>query len=304
LDFPLGFSSLPYESTKKSYPPPRTSKGTEPSPAPIRRKELPKKEKFTSNERNHHVAEIPEPAKPAVDKKPEPELELEIESELDSEPEPEPRTSTSSDEIEGSTRSVEGPSLDSKTSIITLTKAERTAELLAKKYARLVHQQEELHAKKYKRIIDHREELEARGILWPTNSSTHEFSDDEDEKQVYEFPQFVPKPLALRNQRDPSGDGLRSNQRQISANGPTHDYEAAKLESWRRFYGKGEMMETLHNEIDEYLGALMFKRLLKETNAAATGQPVGYRTEVDVREYWDGVRGFLGLEFKDEGMRN
>ncbi|KFX86052.1 hypothetical protein V490_09254 [Pseudogymnoascus sp. VKM F-3557] len=309
LDFPLGFSSLPYESTKKSYPPPRTSKGTEPSPAPIRRKELPKKEKLPNNERRHRATESSETAEPVVlrvdnEPKQEPEPELELESEPESEPEPEPRTSTSSDEIEGSTHSVEGPSLDSKTSIISLTKAEQTAELLAKKYARLIHQKEELHAKKYKRIIHHREELEARGILWPTNPSTHEFPDDEGEKQVYEFPQFVPKPLVLRNQREPSSEGHRSNQRQISTNGPTHDYEAAKLESWRRFYEKGEMMETLHNEIDEYLGALMFKRLLKETNGAATGQPVGNRTEVAVREYWDGVRGFLGLEFKDEGTRN
>lgn len=303
LDFPLGFSSHPYESSKKSFPPPRTSKTTALSPARITRKEVPKKEKLPDNDKIHEApkaSEVTAPAVPEVDDEPEPEPEPEPESELA------PSTRSTSQEIEGSVRSVERPSLDSQTSTtISPTKAERTAEPLAKKYACLVHQQEELHAKKYMRIIHHREELESRGILWPTSPPTHEFPDDSTgEPQVYEFPQFVPKPLILRNQREPSIEGLRSNERKISANGAMHDYEAAKLESWRKFYGKGEMMQTLHNEIDEYLGALMFKRLLKETNATAIGKSEEYRTEVTVREYWDGVRGFLGLEFKDEDMRN
>ncbi|KFZ16147.1 hypothetical protein V502_05237 [Pseudogymnoascus sp. VKM F-4520 (FW-2644)] len=296
--FPPGFSSHPYENSKKSYPPPRTSKTTtQRFPIKITRKELPKKElpkddKLPNNEKIHQVPEVPKVtvhAVPQVDKEPEPEPE----------PESDPSTRSASPEIEGSIHSVEIPSLGSKTSIISPTKAERTAQLLAKKYARLVNQQEELHAKKYMRIIHHREELETRGILWPTSPSTHEFLDDEKDPQVYEFPQFVPKPLILRNQREPQSEGLRSNQRQIS-NGVVHDYEAAKLESWRQFYGKGEMMQTLQNEIDEYLGSLMFKRLLKETNAAANGQSAGYRTEVTVRKYWDGVRGFLALDFKNE----
>lgn len=298
--FPPGFSSHPYEGSKKSYPPPRISKTTtQRFPIKITRKELPKKElpkddKLPNNEKIHQVPETPKVivhAVPQVDKEPEPE------------PESDPSTRSTSPEIEGSIRSVEVPSLDSKTSVTSPTKAERTAQLLAKKYARLVNQQEELHAKKYMRIIHHREELESRGILWPTSPSTHEFPDDEKDPQVYEFPQFVPKPLILRNQREPQNDGPRSNQRQIS-NGVVHDYEAAKLESWRQFYGKGEMMQTLQNEIDEYLGSLMFKRLLKETNAAANGQSGGYRTEVTVRKYWDGVRGFLALDFKNENAMN
>lgn len=306
--FPPGFSSHPYENSKKSYPPPRISKTTtQRFPIRIPRKELPKKElpkddKLPNNEKIHQVPEtskVTVHAVPQVDKEPEPELEPEPEPEL----EPDPSTRSTSPEAEGRIHSVEIPSLDSKTSIISPTKAEKTAQLLAKKYARLVHQQEELHARKYMRIIHHREELESRGILWPTSPSTHEFPDDEGETQVYEFPQFVPKPLILRNQREPQSDEPRSSQRQIS-NGVVHDYEAAKLESWRQFYGKGEMMQTLQNEIDEYLGSLMFKRLLKETNAAANGQSAGYRTEVTVRKYWDGVRGFLALDFKNEDAMN
>lgn len=286
LDFPLGFSSHPYESSKKSFPPPRTSKTTVLSPARITRKEAPKKEKLPDNDKIHEApkaSEVTALAVPEVDN--ELELEVELESELA------PSTRSTSQEIEGSVRSVERPSLDSQTSTtISPTKAERTAELLAKKYMRIIH---------------HREELESRGILWPTSPPTYEFPDDSTgEPQVYEFPQFVPKPLILRNQREPSNEGLRSNERKISGNGAMHDYEAAKLESWRKFYGKGEMMQTLHNEIDEYLGALMFKRLLKETNATAIGKSEEYRTEVTVREYWDGVRGFLDLKFKDEDMRN
>ncbi|OBT72322.1 hypothetical protein VF21_09314 [Pseudogymnoascus sp. 05NY08] len=297
-NFPLGFSSLPYEHTKKSYPPPSTSKFAIYSPGRIKRKELPKNENLQDNEKIHQALETFKVTVYAVSQtKKEPEPKREPEREAD------PSTQSTPQEIEGSIHSVESlPSLDSESDIVIKTKAERTAELLAKKYARLVHQQEELHAEKYMRIIHHREELEARGILWPTNAPTHEFPDDEYETQVYEFPQFVPKPLALRNQREPS-EGPRSNQRQI-LNGVVHDYEAAKLESWRQFYGKGEMMKSLHNEIDEYLSALLFKRLLKETAADASRQSTVYRSEVTVRKYWDGVRGYLGPEFRNEDTRN
>ncbi|OBT52655.1 hypothetical protein VE04_07141 [Pseudogymnoascus sp. 24MN13] len=300
--FPPGFSSHPYEHTKKSYPPPSTSKfAAIYSPERIKRKELPKTEKLPDNEKIHQALETFKAsvyAVPKVDKEPEPKPKREPERESD------PNTRSTSQEIEESIHSVESlPSLDSESDIVIKTKVERTAELLAKKYARLVDRHEELHAKKYMRIIHHREELENRGILWPTNAPTYEFPDDENETHVYEFPQFVPKPLALRIQRKPSSEGLQSNQRQIS-NGIVHDYEAAKLESWRQFYGKGEMMKTLHNEIDEYLSALLFKRLLKETAADASRQSTEYRSEVAVRKYWDGVRGFLGSEFKNEDTRN
>ncbi|ELR04187.1 hypothetical protein VC83_03092 [Pseudogymnoascus destructans] len=292
--FPPGFSSHPYEHTKKSYPPPRTSEVAIYSPGRIKRKELPDNEK---------TQQAPETSKVTVRAVPQADKESEQESEQELERGLEPSTRNTSQEIEGSVTSLESPSLDSKHEIVIKTKAERTAELLAKKYARLVHQQEELHARKYMHIIHHREELESRGILWPTNAPTHEYPDDKNEPQVYEFPQFVPKPLMLRNQKEPS-EGSRSNQRQISANGVVHDYEAAKLESWRQFYGKGEMMKTLHNEIDEYLGALLFKRLLKETAADATRESTMYRSEITVRKYWEGVRGFLGSEFKNEDTRN
>ncbi|KFY62975.1 hypothetical protein V496_04302 [Pseudogymnoascus sp. VKM F-4515 (FW-2607)] len=298
-DFPLGFSSHPYEDSKKSYPPPIIYKATTHSPLKIVRKELPKREppksdKLPDDEKSHYApatSKVTVRAVPQTDKEPEPE----------SEPEPGSSTRSISPDIEGSVHSVESRSLDSKTTITSPRKAERTAQLLAKKYARLVHQQEELHAKKYMNIIHHREELESRGILWSTSPTAHEFPDDEsDEPHRYEFPQFVPKPLVLRNQRGPQSDGLRSNQRQIT-NGVVHDYEAAKLESWKQFYGKDEMMKTLHNEIDEYLGALMFERLLKETD---TRQSADYRSEITVRKYWDGVRGYLGLGLKEENAVN
>jgi hypothetical protein len=300
--FPPGFSSHPYESSKKSYPPPSTSKYAIYSPGRIKRKELPKNENLPDNEKIHQALETFKATVYAVSqtkKEPEPKREPERESD--------PSTQSTPQEIQGSIHSEESlPSLDSEPDIVIKTKAERTVELLAKKYARLVHQQEELHAKKYMRIIHHREELESRGILWPTNAPTHEFPDDDNETHVFEFPQFVPKPLALRNQRKPFIEGLRPNQRQISANGVVHDYEAAKLESWRLFYGKGVMMKNLHDEIDDYLGAIMFNRLLKETAADASRQSTVYRSEVTVRKYWDGVRGFLGSgfsEFKNEDTR-
>lgn len=314
--FPPGFSSHPYESSKKSYPLPTTSESTIYSPIRIARKELPKKEGVPNNEKlprkelptsrkllfNKNIPKAPETSKVIVDAAPK----------ADKEPKSEPDYSTRgiSPDIEGSTHFVESPNLDSKPQDVTTqsptdtvgniagkSRAERTAELLAKKYAHLVHQQE-LHAKKYMRIIQHREELESRGILWPTSPSTHEFFDDERETQIFEFPQFAPKPLILRNQREPQKEIPRPNKCVIPANGPTHDYEAAKLESWRQFYGKGEMMETLHSEIDEYLGTIMFNRLLKETGEAATRQSGLCRSEVTVRKYWDGVRGFLGSDIK------
>lgn len=296
-DFPLGFSSHPYEDSKKSYPAPIIYKATTHSPLKIVRKELPKREppksdKLPNDEKSHQASATSEVTVHAVPQ---------ADSEPESEAEPGSSTRSISPDIEGSVHSVESRSLDSKTTITSPRKAERTAQLLAKKYARLVHQQDEHHARKYMSIIHHREELESRGILWPTSPSTHEFPDDEaGEPYRYEFPQFVPKPLVLRNQRGPQSDGLRSNQRQIS-NGVVHDYEAAKLESWKQFYGKDEMMQTLHNEIDEYLGALMFERLLKETD---TRQSADYRSEVTVRKYWDGVRGFLSLGLKDDNAVN
>lgn len=307
---PLEFSSHPYESTKKSYPAPWTSKATEISPSTSRRKELPKKEKLPKNEKLPKYEKTPEvhqtPAASEVNVHGVIQVESESELESDSEPEPEPDSSTrnTSQEIEDLFLALESPRLDSKTSIISPTKSERTAQLLAEKYAHLVHQNAELHARKYMRIINHRAELESRGILWPTNPPTDEYLNDEKEPEIYEFPKFAPKPLRLRNQREPQGDGLRSNQRQISANGAVHDYQAAKLESWRQFYGKGEMMQTFHREMDEYLGAIMFQRLLKETTAAARRLSTVYRSEITVRNYWDGVRAFLGLEIKNEDAMN
>ncbi|OBT60473.1 hypothetical protein VE03_10086 [Pseudogymnoascus sp. 23342-1-I1] len=286
--FPPGFSSHPYENTKKSYPPPWTSGATAYPPLRIVRKELPKREppnddKLPSTEKIHQAAAVSEITVRAV-----PQAESESEPDLST-------RNTPKETEDRVVHSVEIPSLDSKTSTTSFSNAERTAQLLAKKYARLVHQQDELRAEKYMRIIGHREELESRGILWPTSPSTHEFPDDDaDEPQGYEFPQFVPKPLLLR--KEPKSEGLRSNQRQIS-NGVVHDYEAAKLESWKQFYGKEEMMRTLHNEIDGYLGALMFERLLKETD---TRQSADYRSEVTVRNYWDDVRGYLGLGLREE----
>ncbi|KFY34184.1 hypothetical protein V494_06981 [Pseudogymnoascus sp. VKM F-4513 (FW-928)] len=306
--FPPGFSSHPYESSKKSYPPPRTSEKAVLTPTKIKRKELPKNDKPTkhgwfSNNKTRHASATSEAAvheAPLVHTEPEPN--------------PDPSTRNAAQENEGRARSVGRPSLDSEPGIVTgivadvviQSKAEKTAELLAKKYARLVHQQEELHAEKYMRIIKRRAELESRGgILWPTNHPpVEELPNDERETHVYEFPQFVPKPLALRKKKkEPQQDEPRPNQRQVSAaNGDPYDYEAAKLESWKQFYGKGEMMEILHNEIDEYLGAIMFQRLLKETAGDATRESTVYRSEVTVRKYWDGAREYLGTDLKSKDV--
>lgn len=127
-------------------------------------------------------------------------------------------------------------------------------------------------------------------------TSRHPALDVDSYPQQYEYPELVPKPLALPKNRVSQAGGDEGTERAKSGDEDLRqDSDAGRLEHWREFYSQKVQVESM-NEIDEYLSDMMFKRLLEEAEVEVTDQPPGYRSEIVVQEYWDNIRAWLNTD--------
>jgi hypothetical protein len=118
---------------------------------------------------------------------------------------------------------------------------------------------------------------------------------------LFEYPELAPKPLAFqKNQRSKYERHGATETAKETDEPPNQNRDADRLEYWRTFYNQDNLAASLNKEIDEYVGELMFDRLLGETEMADTGKSTGYRSEVVAQKYWDSIRAYLRIDEDDE----
>jgi len=118
---------------------------------------------------------------------------------------------------------------------------------------------------------------------------------------LFEHPELAPKPLAFQKNRRSKNERHRPTETAKGTAGPPNqNRDADRLEYWQTFYKQDNLTASLNKEIDEYVGELMFDRLLGETEMPDTDKSTGYRSELVVQKYWDSIRAYLRIDEDDD----